>query len=271
MIKILLTILMFTLVSCGPKSEKKVISELNTGTETSNIVGGVQAAVGEFPFIVSLQKKGYGHFCGGTLIGSKWVLTAAHCVADGIDSVMIGLYNQKITTNIQNIKPLKITKHPSYDTPESAFDFAIIELSAEAINKPALILPNANTVENLIKTNAVVTVAGWGVQSSASFFGGSTPDILRKVNVPLVTNAECSTDADYRGKIADSMMCAGLKAGGRDSCQGDSGGPMIVRAKGGTPYVIGVVSWGIGCAKPNKYGVYSKVNYVSDWIKEVTK
>ena len=85
------------------------------------------------------------------------------------------------------------------------------------------------------------------------------------MDIPLITNLEC--DTAYKGQITERMICAGLAAGGKDSCQGDSGGPLIVKDNKGKDVLVGVVSWGQGCAKPNKYGVYSNVASVADWIK----
>ena len=102
-------------------------------------------------------------------------------------------------------------------------------------------------------------ITGWGTLSS----GGSTPDYLQQVQVPVVSRARC--DKAYPGKIHDSMICAGLDQGGIDSCQGDSGGPMVCET-GGRFYLQGVTSWGYGCASPGKFGVYAKVKYLLSWI-----
>ena len=97
-------------------------------------------------------------------------------------------------------------------------------------------------------------VSGWGTLTE----GGATPTILQKVEVPIVSDAECR---DYYGyySVSDSMICAGEK--GHDSCQGDSGGPMVC---GG--FLCGIVSWGYGCARPGNPGVYTEVSYFVDWI-----
>merc|ERR1711942_613897 len=97
-------------------------------------------------------------------------------------------------------------------------------------------------------------VSGWGTLSE----GGSTPDVLQKVSVPIVTDDECR-DAYGASQIEDSMICAGVQAVGKDSCQGDSGGPFACDDTG-SRYLAGVVSWGYGCARPNYPGVYTEVH-----------
>lgn len=107
-------------------------------------------------------------------------------------------------------------------------------------------------------------VTGWGTLKS----GGSSPDILQEVDVPVVSRDRCKSA--YPNQIHDSMICAGLERGGKDSCQGDSGGPMVC-AVGGRYYLQGVVSWGQGCALKGKFGVYAKVKYLLDWMKITMK
>lgn len=99
-----------------------------------------------------------------------------------------------------------------------------------------------------------------GVNRGAQREGGGASASLYKVDVPIVDRDTCN-DA-YGGDITDGMVCAGLEAGGKDACQGDSGGPLTID---GT--LVGVVSWGNGCARPGYYGVYSNVGKFADWIE----
>lgn len=102
-------------------------------------------------------------------------------------------------------------------------------------------------------------LSGYGTLSS----GGSLAKVLMQVDVPIVSQSGCKRA--YGSSIHDSMVCAGLDGGGKDSCQGDSGGPLVCE-DGGKFYLEGVVSWGSGCASPWKYGVYARVRYLRQWI-----
>lgn len=100
-------------------------------------------------------------------------------------------------------------------------------------------------------------ITGWGRTH------GPSPDYLQQASIPIVSERRCRFA--YMGRIHDSMICAGLDRGGIDSCQGDSGGPMVCE-NGGRFYVQGATSWGSGCGRPGKFGVYAKVKYELDWI-----
>ena len=223
------------------------------------IVGGVQAAKGEFPFLVSLRSSYGSHFCGGSLIKKNWVLTAAHCVEGGyLKGVAVGLNNQADTAGVEKFTVLQIVKHPGWNTNTMENDFALVQLSADSKFAPIAL----NGAEITSKVNFVT--AGWGTTSE----GGGVSKNLMKVTVPFVTKEACT--AAYPDGITDSMICAGYPEGGKDSCQGDSGGPLMM-GEGANRVLTGVVSWGEGCARPNKYGVYAKVNGALDWINKTAK
>lgn len=222
------------------------------------IVGGVEASQGEFPFIVSLRGSSGGHFCGGSLIKKDWVITAAHCVPAGIKTVVAGLYDQSQNQGVEKLAVDKVIAHPNYNKQPQDYDYALVHL--KVASKFAPIALNKGEISG--KTDFVT--AGWGYTAE----NGEIPNVLRKVTVPLVSAEACS--AAYPGSITDRMICAGLDAGGKDSCQGDSGGPLLL-GSGAKQTLAGVVSWGEGCARPKKYGVYSKVSSVIDWINSIAK
>jgi trypsin len=219
------------------------------------IVGGVEAVKGEFPFMVSLQRNG-SHFCGGSLIRKNWVLTAAHCVtATSVIQVVVGLHDRSDRTDAETFGTTRIIRHAQYSSRTLDYDFALIQLNGNSRFAPIEL--NPTEMDGVV---ANFTVAGWGTTREGS---SSLPMKLQKVDVPNVTEAICNVA--YNGEITPRMICAGFEAGLKDSCQGDSGGPMF-ETRNGVNVLVGTVSWGEGCARPKKYGVYGKVSSVTDWI-----
>ncbi len=227
---------------------------------SNRIIGGVEVNPGELPSIVSLQ-RGTRHFCGGSLIAKNWVLTAAHCTRGATVStlnVRLGMVKQGEHT--ESFKAKRIISHPDYDSSKTDYDYALIELDGDSkmqpigLNHETLDLPDEEDKAPL------ATTAGWGTTSE----GGSASAKLMKVDVPMVNAKNC--EAAYPSKITQRMICAGFEKGGKDSCQGDSGGPLMMKGNSGNNVLIGVVSWGQGCARPKKFGVYSDVYSANGWI-----
>lgn len=240
------------------------LTQVASARPSKFIVGGEPARQGEIPWMVSLQSRS-GHFCGGSLIAKNWVLTAAHCVdgqsASSIPEVLVGLYSQKQKGNAESFKVAKIIIHPQWNRRALDYDYALIQLSGESKVQPVLLNQADFRVNDAVPT--MVVTAGWGLTSQSSWL---TTDILNKVNVPMVSHQACNQS--YGGRITNQMVCAGYPEGGKDACQGDSGGPLYYPHASGKHVLVGVVSWGEGCARPNKYGVYSKVSAAISWIKQ---
>lgn len=242
------------------------------------IVGGQEADPGEWPWQVALVQKGedpyFGQFCGGTLIAASWVLTAAHCVENAIASeldVIAGIHDlRNPDPDYRRVAVSGITVHPDWDSDTYNNDLALLKLATAVPARPAngAVLPIAYA--NLVPANvgplsgATATVTGWGNRAAQPDPGGSDfPDRLHEVQVPVITNAECQ---GAYSSITENMICAGLPEGGKDSCQGDSGGPLVVPASGNSWQQAGIVSFGEGCAKPGKPGVYTRVSRYIGWI-----
>lgn len=235
----------------------------------TRIVGGVVADQHEFPWMVALSKRGK-FYCGATIITRNHLLTAAHCV-DGFSAkeikATIGEYNRtmKNDTKRQIIRIKEIIRHPNFQISNFKNDIAILKVETEMKFATPYIQPAClPAYENRNYTGIMATVTGWGRTGEYS----GTSNEVRKVEVPIMSLDECRQNSGYvPTRITDNMMCAGYIEGQKDSCQGDSGGPLqIAGSKAGTMEVVGIVSWGRGCARPNFPGVYTKISNYIDWV-----
>uniref|UniRef100_U5EZ49 trypsin n=1 Tax=Corethrella appendiculata TaxID=1370023 RepID=U5EZ49_9DIPT len=221
------------------------------------IVGGFEVDITDAPYQVSLQS--WGHFCGGSIISSKYVLTAGHCVDSHNFQVRVGATDRTKDGEIFKVK--KVTRHPKYNGAKIDYDFAVVELEKKIKfdeTKQPIELPEQ---DEEVVDGTLCKVSGWGNTQSAL----ESNIVLRAAMVPSVNQEDCSEAYAEFGGVTDRMICAGYTEGGKDACQGDSGGPLVAENK-----LVGVVSWGVGCAEPSYFGVYSRVASVVDWIKEHT-
>ncbi|XP_023142748.3 coagulation factor IXa [Amphiprion ocellaris] len=235
------------------------------------IVGGQEVVPGEIPWQVALVAHPSGQlFCGGSILGERWIITAAHCLAEaqGSFSVRVGEHNIYINEGTeQDYGVLEEHVHPRYNATVSLYnhDIALVYLKTpitfSTTVRPVCIGPKAFT-EALVKESSPATVSGWG----RTRFLGSTASTLQKVEVPFTDRTECKHSSSSR--ITSVMFCAGYYDEAKDACQGDSGGPHTNRIHD-TWFLTGIVSWGEECAKEGKYGVYTRLSLYYRWINHV--
>jgi trypsin len=226
------------------------------------IIGGEETTVEENPFVVALTTPSGFQFCGGTIVAPTKVVTAAHCT-EGSSPADIRVVAGRTALSGGGGTVAGVTGiwvHPQWNSAALVNDASVLTLDTSLSQTPIALASPADG--NLYAAGANATVYGWGVTES-----GSASDTLRKVTVPVTADDTCSSS--YPGSYdAASMVCAGLAEGGKDSCQGDSGGPLEGVAADGTRKLIGIVSWGQGCAEPNFYGVYGRVSTFHDLLQQ---
>ncbi|KAL6476704.1 hypothetical protein MHYP_G00152030 [Metynnis hypsauchen] len=264
MSRTLSVVLVISLLAKGCHAQLAVcgVASLNT-----RIVGGQDASPGSWPWQVSLQDND-GHFCGGSLINSNWVLTAAHCFpSSDASQVTVYLGMQALSSSNPNSVSRSVSQvivHPNYSTPTHDNDIALLRLNS-SVTFTNYITPVCLAAAGSTFFNGTLTwVTGWG--NIASGVSLPSPGTLQEVQVPIVGNRKCNCLYGV-GQITDNMVCAGLLAGGKDSCQGDSGGPLVSK-QGGVWIQAGIVSFGAGCAQPNFPGVYTRVSQYQTWVDQ---
>ncbi|XP_028639725.1 mannan-binding lectin serine protease 1 isoform X2 [Grammomys surdaster] len=260
---------------CGlPKFSRKQISR---------IFSGRPAQKGTTPWIAMLSHLNGQPFCGGSLLGSDWVLTAAHCLHYSLDPEEPTLHNSHLLSpsdfkiimgkhwrrrsdeDEQHLRVKRIMLHPLYNPSTFENDLGLVELS-ESPRLNDFVMPVC-LPEQPSTEGTMVIVSGWGKQFLQRF-----PENLMEIEIPIVNYDTCQEAyVPLRKKVTKDMVCAGEKEGGKDACAGDSGGPMVTKdAERDQWYLVGVVSWGEDCGKKDRYGVYSYIYPNKDWIQRVT-
>ncbi|KAG7211723.1 hypothetical protein KM043_010969 [Ampulex compressa] len=233
----------------------------------TRIVGGNVTSVYEYPWLVSMTRRGT-FYCAGSLITRRHILTAAHCL-EGFEmrTIKLVLADQDRSSLGPNavVRRIKsIVMHEDFHTYTFNNDIAIIEMDrpvrVDGFIRTAC-LPEDKAIDY---TGAMATVVGWGRT------GESKPvsDELRKVSLPILSQEECDRAGYQKNRITENMFCAGYLEGERDACFGDSGGPLHVKGTFGHLEVIGIISWGRGCARPNFPGIYTKLTNYLGWLKD---
>ncbi|XP_072818175.1 vitamin K-dependent protein C [Vicugna pacos] len=221
---------------------------------------------GESPWQVILLDSKKRLACGAVLIHTSWVLTAAHCFDDPKKlTVRLGEYDLRRWENSEvDVDIKEIVLHPNYTKSTSDNDIALLRLARPATLSPTIVpicLPDSGLSEReLTQAGQETMVTGWGYRSEAK---RNRTFILNFIKVPLASHSDCVQT--MQNEISENMLCAGILGDTRDACGGDSGGPMVASFRG-TWFLVGLVSWGEGCGRPDKYGVYTKVSRYLDWI-----
>ncbi|XP_026578742.1 acrosin-like [Pseudonaja textilis] len=241
------------------------------------VVGGIDTMPGTWPWMVSIRtpfKSGYQHTCGGSLIGARWILTAAHCFRD-----IRHLTNWELVFGTNKLShpgpdaevrfPKRVVQHENYQPRQQINDIALVELDdpvkCSDYIQPACLPDSSVDVSNMVHCY----IAGWGYTREKD---KAPSDILKEAKVDLIPTEKCNSSNWYYGSISASNLCAGFEGGGIDTCQGDSGGPLLCRENRSERYwIVGVTAWGLGCARAQKPGVYTSTQNFYDWILGYTK
>ncbi|CAG0890832.1 unnamed protein product [Cyprideis torosa] len=221
------------------------------------IVGGSPADIEEYPFAVTLQRNNF-QYCAGAILNEEWVVTAAHCT----DAVPSGFQVVSGVTNKYDSSATKtsatVVQHPDYNDNTLENDISLLRLATPlTLGATQDAIPTA-TDEDVEYGDLIVV--GWGTTSES----GSDSLNLLQVTVPFVDDDTCN-DLNNNGVYA-SMLCAG--EAGKDACQvrRTRKRGTLVNEAGSSFEHVGIVSWGYGCARPGRPGVYTETAFFNDWI-----
>ncbi|CAJ1086875.1 LOW QUALITY PROTEIN: coagulation factor VII-like [Xyrichtys novacula] len=235
----------------------------------ARIVGGTECPKGECPWQVLLVHKGKG-FCGGVIYKPTWILTASHCMDDTdvqFLQVVAGEHNTAVNEGTeQTIQVAEIIMHENYVKSTADSDIALLRLASPIVYNTYAVpvcMPTRPQAERELWAVHLHTVSGWGRRGE----NGPTSTLLRRLKVPRIRTQQCVEDSGV--VLTDNMFCAGYIEGRQDSCKGDSGGPLVTEYKK-TVFLLGIVSWGKGCARPGNYGIYTRVSNYLEWIQNHT-
>ncbi|XP_043928663.1 hepatocyte growth factor activator [Protopterus annectens] len=251
-----------SLANCGKRHQKR--------KNKSRILGGISSLPGSHPWLAAIYIGK--DFCAGSLIRPCWVLSAAHCFANSplksMIKVVLGQYLFNDTSSdTQSFEVEKYIFHDRFSAfNPTEYDIVLIRLKKK--NEKCVVasqfirtvcLPSSDMT---FPEGQMCEIAGWGHQTEGE---REYSDVLLETKVPLISFSKCSSPEVYGTEISLNMMCAGYFDSSADACQGDSGGPLIC-VKNNTAYIYGIISWGDGCGRKNKPGVYTQVTKYIDWI-----
>ena len=225
------------------------------------VLGGSQTSSEQAPWIVAVTDDAGHQFCGGALISPIKVVTAAHCAIDPASGVRRSPAGLRAVTgradlNTQDGEVAEVEQvwvHPEYKGFARGHDVAVLTLRAPVQRPSVSLVGQGDPVP--YQPGTVGRVYGWGRTTES----GQNSPVLRSAEVPVADDATCGRA--YGGFDAGTMFCAGAPEGGRDACAGDSGGPFVVGDR-----LVGVVSFGTGCGRPDSPGVYTRLAAVADAV-----
>ena len=254
------------------ESKSNVINEDLCGKVLeSRIVGGTEAQPYQYPWMAALVSSSTNKFiCGATVIAKRYVVTAAHCLIR-FDGSVVKPYQLKVRLGAHRINDQgsidfgieQLALHDKYDHATYDHDVAVIKLNSDIDYNRAIkpICVTSKSSSSFVDSKA--TVIGWGVTEE-----GVASDVLKQAELRVWSNDECARSYGHRN-ISDDVMCA--SAPGKDACQSDSGGPLMIRDDSNQWTLIGIVSWGRGCAQKEFPGVYTRVSQYVELIREKLK
>ncbi|XP_013776767.1 clotting factor B-like isoform X2 [Limulus polyphemus] len=274
-----------TQISPHKKSEQlrkyEYLNEEFCGPVTSAYVGGNDTSVSYWPWMAAIFRKftfSKRFLCGGTLVNTRYILSAAHCFVDHNRKIpakflFVRLESSKLDLSLVSESDYNVAEvmvHENYDSQRYYNDIALLRLTENTHHGTPVCWPTPTILGSAdISPGTFATGTGWGDLA----FGGRSPEVLQEAHIPIVSNIDCK--AAYRNfnakalphGITEQFICAGYEKGGVDACQRDSGGPLVVSGNGGYA-VVGIVSFGYMCGEPGFPGVYTRVSHFLPWIEK---